>query len=99
MRGRNVNPKHRLREEVLGMYFPGILGTAGGVIMIFAGDLLQRVFGVILVFSGGFFLRDAWRAFILRRNEQRGRSGLCIRCAYDLTGNTSGWCSECGAQV
>lgn len=34
----------------------------------------------------------------LRRWRRRQR-GQCIECAYDLTGNESGTCSECGAAV
>ncbi len=30
------------------------------------------------------------------RTFRRRRKGLCIHCAYDLTGNTSGTCPECG---
>ena len=35
---------------------------------------------------------------VLRRIErrQRRRKGLCLKCGYDLTGNVSGVCSECG---
>ena len=25
--------------------------------------------------------------------------GLCVKCGYDLTGNTSGVCPECGEKV
>lgn len=28
----------------------------------------------------------------------RRSRGLCVRCGYDLTGNTSGRCPECGAK-
>ncbi len=35
-----------------------------------------------------------------RRQEHRRRlGGLCVKCGYDLTGNVSGVCSECGAAV
>jgi hypothetical protein len=34
----------------------------------------------------------------LRRYRRRKR-GLCIRCGYDLTGNVSGICPECGIKV
>ena len=27
---------------------------------------------------------------------RRGRKGLCIKCGYDLTGNVTGVCPECG---
>jgi hypothetical protein len=33
---------------------------------------------------------------VKRRRPERGR---CIRCSYDLTGNVSGTCPECGASV
>ena len=33
----------------------------------------------------------------LRR--QRRAMGLCVRCGYDLTGNVSGVCPECGNTV
>jgi len=35
--------------------------------------------------------------FIIRR--RRALKGLCIDCAYDLTGNTSGHCPECGKTI
>ncbi len=30
------------------------------------------------------------------RRRRRRRAGLCIKCGYDLTGNESGVCPECG---
>lgn len=33
------------------------------------------------------------------RDRPRGRLGCCLRCGYDLTGNISGVCSECGLPV
>ena len=33
------------------------------------------------------------------RSRRRQRPGHCSRCAYDLTGNTSGRCPECGLAV
>lgn len=32
------------------------------------------------------------------RRYRRRRNGLCIQCGYNLTGNTTGICSECGAE-
>jgi hypothetical protein len=37
------------------------------------------------------------RAAVVR--HRRRRNGLCLRCGYDLTGNVSGVCSECGRGV
>ena len=33
------------------------------------------------------------------RDIRRRRRGLCLRCGYDLTGNVSGDCSECGYPI
>ncbi len=38
-----------------------------------------------------------WRA--LRRKARRRSCGLCAACGYNLTGNTSGACPECGTAV
>jgi len=39
-----------------------------------------------------------WLVIIARdfRQERRHRSGHCLRCGYNLTGNISGVCPECG---
>ena len=36
-------------------------------------------------------------AWLWHRDRQRIRPGHCAHCGYDLTGNLSGKCSECGA--
>jgi hypothetical protein len=33
------------------------------------------------------------------RGYRRRRRGLCVKCGYNLTGNVSGVCPECGAEV
>ena len=33
------------------------------------------------------------------RRWRRHRKGLCIRCGYNLEGNVSGACSECGEAI
>lgn len=33
-----------------------------------------------------------------QRRERRRRRGLCITCGYNLTGNTTGVCPECGTK-
>ena len=45
-----------------------------------------------------FFLACAIpTAWLWHRDRRRVRPGCCRRCGYNLTGNTSGDCSECGA--
>lgn len=33
------------------------------------------------------------------RRDARRAAGLCVACGYDLTGNVSGRCPECGATI
>jgi hypothetical protein len=42
---------------------------------------------------------SALRALVKRTPGWRRRHGLCVRCGYDLTGNTSGVCPECGVNI
>ena len=37
-------------------------------------------------------------AWLWQRDRRRIQPGCCLRCEYDLTGNVSGKCSECGAK-
>ena len=37
--------------------------------------------------------RRVWR---IRREQRRARAGRCTACGYDLTGNVSAVCPECG---
>jgi hypothetical protein len=41
----------------------------------------------------------AWLAFRFWRGKARRRKGACLRCGYDLTGNVSGVCPECGTSI
>ena len=49
------------------------------------------------LFFGGQGLARFWAK--LRYAGVRREIGLCVRCGYDLTGNVSGVCPECGTQV
>ena len=51
------------------------------------------LYGVITLIPGGFVMYYIRRASIRHR---RWRDGLCVHCGYDLTGNESGVCPECG---
>lgn len=33
------------------------------------------------------------------RRRRRRRQGCCLNCGYNLTGNVSGVCPECGEQI
>ena len=58
--------------------------------------------------AGGWFLIfPLWLLYVLLliptlllwRRERKPRPGRCRRCDYDLTGNVSGICPECGLEI
>ncbi len=48
------------------------------------------VAGLAAVYPCAALVRGPWR------RHRRRRRGQCVRCGYDLTGNLSGVCPECG---
>lgn len=50
-------------------------------------------FGLLAAYPALAFIRGP-----LRRHRRR-RKGLCLKCAYDLKGNVSGVCPECGKKT
>ena len=49
-----------------------------------------------ILLPGPWWMRRSIRAW---RKESRIRHGLCVTCGYNLTGNVSGVCPECGATI
>jgi hypothetical protein len=49
--------------------------------------------GILLIAAFGY---EEW---YFGRAPRRQRRGLCPNCGYDLTGNVSGVCPECGTPV
>ena len=48
----------------------------------------------------GIILISCWRIiFLKRRLRLRKELGLCLKCGYNLTGNVSGVCPECGERI
>ena len=69
--------------------------------------MIEALFNVAAFFLGLAFevlfaaLPDRFRDFVFWRREVRPRllrtrRGLCVHCGYDLRGNISGVCPECG---
>jgi len=48
---------------------------------------------LLAIYPAVAFIRGPFRRW------RRRRKGLCLRCGYDLTGNVSGVCPECGVEV
>ena len=46
-----------------------------------------------------FSAYPVWKSTAFLRLRIRARRGLCIGCGYDLRGNRSGHCSECGRKM
>jgi predicted Zn-ribbon and HTH transcriptional regulator len=39
------------------------------------------------------------RKQVIRKNPDMSKKVLCIKCGYDLRGNVSGICPECGTEM
>ena len=92
----NVRVVDLLRPHVLRSYFSGFqyMKTPGAVITIRSGMpavYFPMLFGIVSTCLGVQWIRfsPAWRR----------RHGLCVKCGYDLTGNASGGCPECGTTI
>ena len=60
------------------------------------GVFFALLFGTLMYFGAGLLLGWViWK--ITYRKPAKGHS--CSTCDYDLTGNVSGICSECGTQI
>ena len=75
------------------------------------GDQVSDVvwFGLMTFFGAVQWFLLAWWMMVLYRRKSRGQilppwrhlplPGHCRRCGYDLRGNVSGVCPECGSRV
>lgn len=86
-----------LNEYALAWYGDPIWGRGGTAI---AGTSQTRQFLNLLAasFFLGVYPAIAFCRGPLRRWRRR-RWGMCLRCGYDLTGNESGVCPECGGDI
>ncbi len=66
------------------------------LLRVLAQPALKTVLGVGL-FLGSHGLVRLWAK--LRYSGLHTKLGICTSCGYDLTGNTSGVCPECGAAI
>jgi len=52
-----------------------------------------------LIASGEIGMRRFEEWLRRRANARRVRQGVCLACGYNLTGNISGVCPECGTAI
>jgi len=71
---------------------PGFWQTLSNIVP----TLVQFALGLGLFFGSHGLVR-LWSR--LRYAGLRRQLGLCVRCGYDLTGNVSGVCPECGTPI
>ena len=95
----------RLVGQMMGTWFMGaalgnlIAGLVAGYIESMPLPNLFGTVAVIVAASGFLFLLFAIPTVILWHRDRRPPPGHCQNCAYDLTGNISGVCPECGTRI
>lgn len=80
---------------------PGIHYEARISFAIFGAWVQDRwvmIHSLLLILAFAVYPSLAFIRGPLRRHRRR-KHGLCLVCGYNLTGNTSGVCSECGTTV
>jgi len=68
------------------------------IIYVLVSIVIFGLIGMVLL----AMLSESWRdAMDEEPNliKYRCRSGYCFKCGYDLTGNQSGKCPECGCRI
>ena len=84
-----------------GMAVAGVLVLIRRWIMI-PPSWFGGIIGGVTAGTGGIAMNWYWRHRYRRfLRERLSASGIpiCVKCGYDLTGNTSGVCPECGVEV
>lgn len=85
-----------LRDDL----YPGAQSVGLGFGYSYNYAILQSIYiAPIWSFALLTALLPAIRLICNIRQRRRARSGRCAQCAYDLTGNTSGVCPECGTPI
>ncbi|MGD8451537.1 MAG: hypothetical protein PVJ57_06935 [Phycisphaerae bacterium] len=90
----------RHRYDWLAMLLLGLLLLAGGAVMAAIYTGLMAGVGWVHMAGGLVWIWMCSRVFRKARlRRERAWQGHCVNCGYNLTGNTSGVCPECGTAV
>ena len=67
---------------------------------VFANPYLHVAMGIVftVIPITVYGLLTYWFAPV-HREYRRRKKGLCVKCSYNLTGNVSGVCPECGEKI
>lgn len=65
------------------------------------GNPLLSIWGAVTVYIVPLLASLLVGYIVWKRGEAAARraQGLCVRCGYNLTGNVSGICPECGTTI
>lgn len=97
--------RKRVRSLIVWMSVMGFLTSAVSMFLLGVVCSSNRLAGTIIplwFILGVPVLCGAGSCLLLRRlltDQSKPKQGSCWKCGYDLTGNASGVCSECGAPV
>ena len=67
--------------------------------MAWAGAVIGTAVVAFFVVSHVRYALYLWRWMKWHDADARYRDGLCLHCGYDLAGNVSGVCPECGKEA
>ncbi len=84
------------RDVFLGEHSGLYIRSSILIVSFFIPILLALLFSL---YPAALFIRGSLRRYRRRRLSLRGLRGLCLRCGYDLEGNVSGVCPECGTEI
>ncbi len=77
----------------------GMFYLAFGAVMTTTGIIWGRRLMFVTVMGALIAAFGAVNLLMARRKLQQQQFRLCAKCGYNVTGNTSGRCPECGFQV
>ncbi len=93
-------PDAEFHREYPGLFSPHLFGVFLSLDYPFASGRMRAVavphglvIGLLLAYPAVAFVRGPVRRW------RRRRRGLCVACGYNLTGNVSGVCPECGRGI
>lgn len=77
---------------------PNQVHEVGAFYGLFDYQAQNALFAAAVFAIAGMIGRAQWDAIHQRRDVRRQARGLCLQCGYNLRGNESGKCPECGCR-
>ncbi len=76
-------------------------GTGGPGGLVYKRTSSLHIPLIVLLGTLAAYPVSSWAFAVLRHRSRRRRrrEGWCVKCGYDLTGNESGKCPECGTEI